>query len=521
MEHLNTNDASVADIPSVVNLEKNGTDKEEVKEPTICDVRNSDLRSCSVHSNSSSNKWSIVDEQQRYRESGQNRYGNTDASVSSWDTSVADSVGPTSRAVVVPTTARKNDDDDDDQTTVSITGASSTICGFDIISLNGTSSQRACQNCTLLNRYDSLFCEACATPLQSNPCPDADAILAQQLQDEENKYAFSLVKSKETKRKSMFVKQPLIVQAREFKKDVYCFVNEFKNCKTVSSLLKNDTIGYELLPEVSMVILASRFIETMTTNHRLGKNADVLIRYCVTPKWGGQFRDSVKENAFPPNSFFSLDFGLALRSRNEHFNTWGLGAIPEDVVINPTNSTPMKPLNNAPCTALKDNIGWIAAIVKGDDTTDHWNHLDKCYTIVPNPNQTVPLLCFDASLYNKSATEYLFNGLIRVCNDFFDTMKEQLDEEKMMIRGRQHAHCNNKKARSDVDATSIPEVVTNDTDPSHMVEDSSNNNINVTHNKDDHDDDDDDDNAVDVIEDTTSDFAKYGSSSIMNDSDSD
>ena len=72
-ELLNTKgEYSVTDIPTVV-VHHNGTTEDlerPVKQPTICDVTNSDRRSCST-STSSSNNWSIVEEQQRYLESGQ------------------------------------------------------------------------------------------------------------------------------------------------------------------------------------------------------------------------------------------------------------------------------------------------------------------------------------------------------------------------------------------------------------------------------------------------------------------
>jgi hypothetical protein len=56
----------------------------------------------------------------------------------------------------------------------------------------------------------------------------------------------------------------------------------------------------------------------------------------------------------------------------------------------------------------------------------------------------MPLLCFDASLWNTPVTDYLFQGMIRVCNDFFDTMKEQIDEDMM----RKSSHSNSKKSRN-------------------------------------------------------------------------
>jgi hypothetical protein len=374
-ERLNTDDGSITDTPTAVNQNGNNEELDKEKQPTVCDVRNSDRHSC-WNSASSSNKWSTLEEQQRYRESGRNPYGNSDCSVSTWDTSVGGggySAHNMNRAVV--TQAMMNDDDD--QTT----GAMSTISGFDIISLNGTSSQRACHNCTLLNPYESLFCEVCNAALQPNPCPDADAILAQQLQDEENKYAFSIVQSKETKRKSIFTEQPLLIQAQEFKKDIYDFMNEFKNRDSVTSFLENDKIGYYVVPEVSTVILASQFIETMTSNHRMGKNADVLIRYCVTPKLDGLYYDKINENAFPSNSKFSLHFALALENRCEPLDAMSLGVIPEDTAVDSAVPKSVRTSSYASSRKLSDNLGWIAAIVKGDETTDNWNHLDQCYTI--------------------------------------------------------------------------------------------------------------------------------------------
>ena len=418
------------------------------KPPTMYEMRNSDRRTCSSSRTSNSNQWSTTGEQQRYRESGRNHYGaNTNSSVSTWDASLVggkggSSVDHTNIAVVV--TADTNEDNDDHTATVSITDADSTISAFEIISLNGTSSQRACQVCTLLNRYESRFCEACDASLHHNPCPDADTTLAQELQDEENKYEFSMVQLKETtpKHTGLFIKQPLIVQSREFKKDVFHFVNAFKNRTTVSSLLENDTIGYNVVPEVSMVILASRFIETLISNHRKGKNADVLIRYCVTPKLDGLFHEKIKENAFPPNSTFSLYFELALQHPCEKYDTRTLGVIPENVTVAPVVAKLSKYTSSA---SLSENLGWIAAIVKGDDTTDVWDESDKCYTTVPNPSQTLPLLCFDASLWKSPATDYLFQGMIRVCNDFFDTMKEQVDED-MMRTNLQYTCSERKKA---------------------------------------------------------------------------
>jgi hypothetical protein len=505
--YLKKKDGSLTNTPTGMKHSKKNEDLNKAQKLSIYDVRNSDRRSCSAGS-SSSNKWSIAEEQQRYRESGQT-WGTSVAS------SVAYSVATTNHAVAASVSCKKKDDN---KKNVNVMKANSTISGFDVVSLNDTSSQRPCHNCTQLNQYENLFCGACNTALQPNLCPNADALLAKQLQDKEYKYrySFSLIHLKETKPKSVFVKQPLIVQSREFTEGIHNFMNDFKNLETDSSFLKTDKVGFDVLPEVSMVILASRFIETIIANHRSAKNADVLIRYCVTPKTEVLFQDKVKDNAFPPNSVFSLHFPLALQHQSAPIDTTVLGVIPNDTTtIDPTEPKPAPPANYTSSTPLSNSFGWIAAIVKGDDTSDVWNvSTDTCYTIVPNPNQTLPLLCFDASLWKTPVTEYLFQGIIRLCNDFFDTIKEQVDEDlsRQYLQNKEN-NARNQETVLDPDVAMTggisPNPPKNNTEPNSM-----DNDANTIHQRDDND-------AViaDVKDAVTSDFAKDAISNIANDSD--
>ena len=466
-EQCRTTDGSVAKIrtdrENDINDDENNND-EAKPPPTTRDLKNSDRRS---DDDKSSRKWTMVGKQPRPKQNSD------DSSVSTWESGGGGGGGGYIS-------------NDDQRSTVSITGANSTISGFDIISLNGTSSQRACPICTLLNQNEDWFCAACGASLIPNPCPDTDAMLAQQLQAEEDKYAFATIQKKETKRKQLFVQQPLIVQSREFKKDIYRFMNEFHHRETTSSILQNDKVGYDVLPEVSMVILASRFIETMTKNLRQGKNADVLIRYCVTPKLDGLFHRTIQENAFPANSVFSLHFPLAVKHQYTPNGTGSLDVIPEEnaIAYRVRGLRPVQKPFPTSTKRLSDHLGWIAAIVKGDDTADVWHDDDTCHTRVLNPSYTLPLICFDASLWNTPVTKYLFQGMIRVCNDFFDAMLMEQQQQQQVAEGDTLSET--KKARIQPDTAAF------DWEPSAATL------MNQHDACDDDDDDDDDDGDVGV-----------------------
>jgi RNA polymerase subunit RPABC4/transcription elongation factor Spt4 len=405
------------------------------------------------------NQWSIVDWNQRLKCRGRkNRmvHENDADSVSTWNTSVDDSysyhhIRPTS---VGATTKHHGGDDNDDET--SSVAASSTITGFDLVSLNGTSYQRACHRCTFINESKALFCVECGMTLQNNPYVNVDEMIAQQLQNEENKFATKLVEQQEHKRKHMFIQETLLVQSQIFTDDVYHFYNNFKltvkqtATKATSSSpstteLDNDNeifenenlmVGYSILPEHCMVMLASRMIEKTMAYYRTGKkDVSIKIRYCYTPKLLLDAYRHTTENGFPSNTRFSLNIDTALGAAKTFFvncimgnvNRRALGAIPEDEdVVEPQGNMSM--LNG--CYGESSYLGWIALLVKCGPYKEEWAG-DSCL-MTSDLHQSVPLVCFDATQSKSPITEGLFKGLTRVCNDYFDPIEDQIVHEIMI-----------------------------------------------------------------------------------------
>jgi hypothetical protein len=379
-------------------------------------------------------RWPMVDSSTHRR-----KRNNSDAdSFSSWNTSVGECVS----------IAEGGND-------VTSVAASSTISGFDLISVGG-SKQHACPRCTFVNENLCSVCDVCGFALEANPCLETDALLAQQMQEQENRSAFKTVERDEAERQRLLQGGSLFVQSQTLTQDILRYLEGFKkrtvarNAKTVDPT-KQDIVGFEILPEHSMLILASRFIERVMKQQKESKHLGIFVRYHFLPKMNGLSLDRLRHEGFLPDSVFSVNADDALDATMDSSTyTFGahrsvpLASIPEDRGVdeetvlrrgseygNPSSAQRVPLARERPfMKPVQDQmmyLGCIAAIVKGYDSRDDWKDDDTCITTIQNPSEALPLVFFDASLRNRCGILRLFSGLLRVCNDFFDPLEEPDD----------------------------------------------------------------------------------------------
>jgi hypothetical protein len=399
------------------------------------DPQEEDTKPSAAYSRKREPRWSMVD----YGAHRSKRNNSDDDSFSTWNTNVG----------VCDFTADAGND-------AASVAASSTISGFDLISMGG-SKQHACPRCTFVNESHCVVCDVCGFALHANPCLDADSLLAQQLQEQEHRSAFKTVERDEAERQRLWQGESLFLQSQTLTQDVLKYLNERKdrtairNAKT-ADLTKQDIVGYEILPEHSMLILASRFIERFMKHHKKGQDLNLYLRFHFLPKMNGFSLDRVRQDGFLPYSKFSLNADDALKAAMDSaaytgitYQSSTLASIPEDggeepeAVVLPGNGSIKKYLEQlrAPANEKKVKnifqdkmmyLGCIAAIVKGYDSRDDWNDDDTCITTIQDPCQALPLVFFDASLRNHNGIHRLFSGLLRVCNDFFDPLEGVVQE---------------------------------------------------------------------------------------------
>lgn len=271
--------------------------------------------------------------------------------------------------------------------------ASSTISGFDLISLSGACKRR-CKRCSYVNGDEDGLCKGCEMALLANPCLELDAQIAKNMQLTEEELAFESVISDEKKRKSLR-QQSLFVQAQALTSDITRFV---ETCKIVSSV-DDEKMGYCTLP--SAVILASRFIEFVNNGyHPFHAPVHVCFHFSLKYDWR---MTQIRQDGFGPNAIFSSSADAALRAACDQPMKQSLKRLS-------SSAYPLLeaiPENEAASASHEATfLGWIAATV---ERSEEGSDLETPTTF-SNPSQTFPLVCFDASLRDHDIVRRLVHG---------------------------------------------------------------------------------------------------------------
>ena len=154
-----------------------------------------------------------------------------------------------------------NGDDDDENSSISTVAASSTISGFDLLTLTTVPTTakikipHRCERCTFLNENEEDgVCAMCGFTWN-------DELLAKKLQEQEERLAFKEVQTKELKRKSLS-QMPILGRSQFLVGEVRACVNQItKAMESSSSGNSVAASGVELIQEASHTILASRFMD--------------------------------------------------------------------------------------------------------------------------------------------------------------------------------------------------------------------------------------------------------------------
>ncbi|CAB9514845.1 expressed unknown protein [Seminavis robusta] len=283
--------------------------------------------------------------------------------------------------------------------------ASSTISGFDLISLNGTSKKK-CKTCSFLNGSTITICEGCSLALVANPCLTFDEKLARQLQHNEEQEAYQALLQEEKKRKNLN-QQPILVRARTLADDIISALN-----RCLSSKQRED-VAFSALPHASLTILASRFIECvdqfLVPDHHqsIGSELPIKLCYCFTEKASWRMTQ-IRQDGFGSNAAFGSTPEAACKAFKAHPRLPGLPSIPENCTSNLWNR------NVVP----SETHGWIAVIVSGQNFSAVDGGIAEIFRR-PSSAQSLPLATFDATLMHDDTIRVLMNNLNMACHDFF------------------------------------------------------------------------------------------------------
>jgi len=294
--------------------------------------------------------------------------------------------------------------------------ASSTISGFDYLSLSGDTHRR-CKQCTYLSHEDAGICEGCGVALVANPCLDIDLQVAKNLQLKEEKQALKALQLEEKKRKSLGQK-PLFIQAQVLASDIIQYVESrkihcFKTFSITDLVLQASSFIHSFHNLVGNVSVAYHFSEKdygiMDQIRRLGFGANVQVSKNI-------------DAALSRKGNKTFDVGSRLRSfAEDRDKTFGVGSrlssIPED--------------RNGELTGC---IGWIVAVIETETTCQAEDLLEvgsetAVVTTLKDSTLCLPLVSFDASLIRNDSVSSLAKGLSQICVDFFHTDWSVLQDE--------------------------------------------------------------------------------------------
>lgn len=220
--------------------------------------------------------------------------------------------------------------------------ASSTISGFDLISLNG-SSKKACKLCSFLNDRNASICLGCNMALVPNPCMDCDKEVAHHLQNKVEEYARAQQRQLNLKRASL-ASASLFVRSQ-------CLVDDIESVHR-SAMDFSRQGGICSLPLPALRLLTSRFLDAIRSPTDPNELPFTLC-YCFTQV---NNVNTIFRDGFGSMSFFGSTPEVAswvYRARNKNAT---LGTISEDYEEENSNTISQIVPKNA--------TGWIVAIVK-------------------------------------------------------------------------------------------------------------------------------------------------------------
>ena len=313
-----------------------------------------------------------------------------------------------------PTTKAKSDDtsasspNDSDDASVA---ASSTISGFDLISLNGGSIQKKCPKCSFLNGCDDSICKGCNLALIANPNMEADEKLARSLQQQEEQEAFRETLSRQKKRRFLG-RETVLFRAQTLASDI---ISVLEACRMTTSP-HCDTVGFCALPHASLTVLASRFIDCVDemTDPTQEFVTPVTLCYCYSGK-DGHTMGRIRQDGFGAGARFGSTPEAALKAFSK-YGDYGLGRSMFGGGLETIRE--QGGLDGSPrAPAIQ---GWIAAIVSSGRSSSVPVSSGSALVYARKRSvQSLPLVSFDATLIEKDIIRRLVNGLTTACRDFF------------------------------------------------------------------------------------------------------
>ena len=283
------------------------------------------------------------------------------------------------------------------------TGRSSTISGFDILSLSGASKRR-CKACSFLNGEDDGVCGACGRALVANPCQGVDEQIAKNLQLKEERFALEQLQEEEKKRKTL-AEQSILVRSQVLVNDVASFV---KGCKGH---------GFDTLPEASLVVLASRFIDCADTCIMNGGRVTLAYHFSRKFEWRmTQIRQDGLGSLAPVST--NLEAAYKYQSMSAILDARGR-PFPRQLPrrFPSLASIPEGDPSVAGGNYESNRLGWIVATIQegkvsclDDETTVPLASGSAIVKTLNHSYEALPLICFDAALRKNDIIRRLLNG---------------------------------------------------------------------------------------------------------------
>jgi hypothetical protein len=268
--------------------------------------------------------------------------------------------------------------------------ASSTISGFDILSLSGA-TERRCNRCSFLNGLDDGVCGACEAALLANPCMDADKQIAKNLQLKEDAFAFSRLQADQKKRKSL-AQLSILARSQVLASDVVDFIQEYEDR------------GFSSLPEASLVVLASRFIDC--ADACMINGGKVSLAYHFSEKHDGRMTQ-IRQDGLGPYANVSTNMEAAYTHPNRKKKS-----------LNSSNLPSIPDFNTIKVESFEtDHMGWIVATTEDASTICFQAQGGQTVRVVSGfaivrtlttSNDSLPLVCFDTSLRNHDMIRRLW-----------------------------------------------------------------------------------------------------------------
>lgn len=277
----------------------------------------------------------------------------------------------------------------EDQDDASV-AASSTISGFDLISINGSSSQ---------THTISKGCH--------NPTFSADELLARALQkEEEEQQAIEEATCQQRKRYALS-------SSRGQKLDTE-ILSVVEVCRlTQPSFATTERTGFSTLPQASLARLASKFIKCVNRMQHQTKAyaSPVTLCYCYTAK------DSTTMNSIRQDGFGEgARFGSTPDAAGKAFARYAFGGSKRRRRLETIMEQGGIGSNLA---AAIDIQGWIVAIVSGvRSSTVAVSSGSALVYACKESAESLPLVSFDVTMMKQDVIRCLLNGLTTCFHDF-------------------------------------------------------------------------------------------------------